>query len=159
MPRLKTALVVALATALGLIGAVSVSGSAQAATRSPMVIKNMQTDRCLSSNSAGTVHSNPCSGSDNQIWDRTLDGDSNSTLRNRATGRYLQAHANETVTTQPRSGSAAQKWRISHSPHEGYWRIKNLGNGKCLSNYGSSDPRTTRTLTCGPSTFDAWKIN
>jgi hypothetical protein len=130
------------ATVLGVFGLVV---PAQAA--GPYWWRDVATQRCLDSNTSGSVYTLGCNGGSFQLW--TWTGSSSSVEhRNFATGRCLDSNTSGSVYTLGCNGGNFQRWRRSGQQ----WI--NVATGRCLD---SNTSGSVYTLGCNGGAFQHWE--
>jgi hypothetical protein len=162
--RLTAATLVAVTGATALVLAATPAAQASGTT----TLQDMQTGRCVDSNTTGTAYTLPCSGSGYQEWAPT-EGTEESVryvvLVDQASGRCLDSNANGAVYTLPCNGGAFQKWiptpgaGSSAAPGE---RFIDDATGRCLDSSMPSDPSNTGdiyTLPCNGGPYQNWYVS
>ena len=119
-------------------------------------LTDLQTGRCLDSNAAGSVYTNPCQvpGNHYQDWVESFSaqpsGQGSFSYQNVATGRCLDSNAAGHLYTLPCQppGNPYQDWDSSGT------RFLDHATGRCLD---SNQAGNTYTLPCNGGNFQNWK--
>lgn len=139
---------IAVPAVVGTVAAVGLVAPAHAA--GPYWWRNVATQRCLDSNTSGSVYTLGCNGGSFQKW--TWTGASSSVEhRNYATGLCLDSNTSGQVYTLRCNGGNFQRWRSSGSPNR-QWI--NVATGRCLD---SNTSGSVYTLPCNGGNFQRWQ--
>lgn len=117
--------------------------SESALSGGPWTWVNTATQRCLDSNTSGSVYTLGCNGGAFQLWTNTplAFGDQ---IRDAATGLCLDSNTSGSVYTLGCNGGAFQQWTVRYTGSFG-WEIRNVATGFCLDSNTSGH---VYTLAC-----------
>jgi len=150
--RRRTATLTATAAVATAIATVGLASPAHAADG--IIIKNVQTNRCLESLWTGaTSSSNVCDGHASERWRITGSGSCVS-YQNAASGWFLDSYDDgggdpDPVATKPANGSIYQLWCYDQNAKS----IRNVGTGKVLDN---NNQGSVYSLTWNGTNYQRW---
>lgn len=148
---LTTLLIAPLASCSGDVGDESLgSASAPFILGKTNFLRNLQTQRCLDSNSAGKVYTNGCYWATYQGWVANL-VQNNYELRNLQTGRCLDSNSAGKLYTSPCNTGQYQQWAFG----TGAGTVVNIATGRYLDSNSNGE---AYTLPANGGNYQRWEF-
>jgi len=100
----------------------------------PQILRNYQSNECVTAKKNGEVYFRKCLGLDNQLWFTNDQGNRNYEIRNKDNSLSLDVDQNKLISSALNESNIHQTWNIEYSPnYSGYFMIVNKETKKCVS--------------------------